>query len=306
MSYTITGLDAKLQDYLSVNKDQLITDTIFNSKTSKLFNVQTGVKNPTAIVRLDSTIVLDDLGCSFNPQGSDTFTNRILTPNFVTVNKVYCDKDLINSWKATDVKISATAETLPFEQQILEKNADLISAEIEKLLWVGDVQNGAGNMAKADGVYTLAKREVASGVIPSTNVTAKGSDSVFERVQKMWLALPANVADKVTFVTSITNYKQMIVDLMNANMYHIFEEYNGEYRMRLPFCNNEIMGIEGLEGVDTIMGVIFDELYYGVDLEGDSEDVDFFYDKSDRNFKYVCNFVIATQYAFPEHIFINE
>ena len=46
--------------------------------------------------------------------------------------------------------------------------------------------------------------------------------------------------------------------------------------------------------------------FYGVDLENDNEDVDFYFDKSDRNFKYVCEFVVAVQYAFPEHIFVNE
>ena len=306
-SYTISGLDSRLKSYLDVNKDQLIMDAIFNSKTSKLFTLQTGVKSPTAIVRLDSTVEFGADACSFSAGGTDTFTNRILTPNFIKVNKVYCDKDLLNSWKASDVRIAATNnDSIPFEQQILEQNGKVIGAEIEKLLWVGDKTNGTGNMAYADGLKTLIDADVTNSVIPAGNVIAKSTDTIYKRVEKLWKALPANIADRCTIVMNITNYKNMIVDLADANLFHIFEEYDGEYRMRLPFANIDVIGVEGLEGQDVIYAMPLDEVYYGVDLENDNEDVDFYFDKSDRNFKYVCEFVVAVQYAFPTHIFINE
>lgn len=306
-SYTINDLDSRLKNYLEVNKDQLIMDAIFNSKTSKLFTLQTGVKAETAIVRLDSTVEFANDDCSFNAGGSDTFTNRTLVPNFIKVNKVYCDKDLLKSWKASDVRIAATSnDSIPFEQQILENNANVISAEIEKILWQGDKTNGQGNMAFADGLVKMINDDITNTVIPAANVIAKGSDSVYERVQKLWLALPANIADKCTIVMNITNYKNMIVELADANLFHIFEEYDGEYRMRLPFANIDVIGVEGLEGIDNIYAMPLDEVYYGVDLENDNEDVDFYFDKSDRNFKYVCEFVVAVQYAFPTHIYINK
>lgn len=306
-SYTITDLDNRLKQYLDVNKDQLIMDTIFNSKSSKLFTLQTGVKAETAIVRLDSTVAFANDNCAFEAQGSDTFTNRTLVPNFIKVNKQYCDKDLLRTWKASEVRISATNnDSIPFEQEILEQNGKVISAEIEKLLWQGDKTNGTGNMAYADGLVTLINNDINNSVIPAGNVIAKGSDTLWNRVKKVWLALPANIADKATIVMSITNYKNLIAEMADANMYHIFEQYDGEYRFRLPYANIDVIGIEGLEGVDTIYGVVLDEIYYGVDLENDNEDVDFYFDKSDRNFKYVCEFVVAVQYAFPEHIFINR
>ena len=105
---------------------------------------------------------------------------------------------------------------------------------------------------------------------------------------------------------SISMYKNLITEMADANMYHIFEQYEGEYRMRLPYANIDVIGVEGLEGQDVIYAMPLDEVYYGVDLENDNEDVDFYFDKSDRNFKYVCEFVVAVNYAFPEHIFINE
>lgn len=307
-SYTITNLDSRLKNYLEVNKDQLVMDAIFNSKSSEKFQLQTGVTSAQAIVRLDSTIEFGDgKTCGFTAGGSDSFSDRQLVPEYIKVNKEYCPKDLLNTWAHSDVKMAATQQdSIPFEQQILENNAKVTAAEVEKLIWVGDKTNGQGNMAYLDGVYTMIKADINANVIPAANVIAKGSDTIATRVQKLWLALPAAIADKMTIVMSITMFKQLIAEWANANMYHIFETYDGEYRLKLPYANIDVIGIEGLEGVDTILAVNFDELYLGVDGEGDVDDVDFYFDKSDRNFKYVCEFALAVQYVFPEHIFVNE
>lgn len=307
-SYSISDLDSRLKNYLEVNKDQLIMDAIFNSKSSEKFQLQTGVTSAQAIVRLDSTIEFGDgKTCGFEAGGSDSFSDRQLVPEFIKVNKMYCPKILLNTWAHSDVKMAATKQdSIPFEQQILENNAKVTAAEVEKLIWVGDKTNGTGNMAYLDGVYTMIKADINANVIPAANVIAKGSDTIANRVQKLWLALPANIADKMTIVMSITMFKQLIAEWANANMYHIFETYDGEYRLKLPYANIDVIGIEGLEGKDTILAVNFDELYLGVDGEGDVDDVDFYFDKSDRNFKYVCEFALAVQYVFPEHIFVNE
>ena len=308
-SYTITDLDSKLKNYLSANKDQLVSNAIFNSKSSKLFTLQTGVKNPTAIVRLDTSVTLaDGSSCGFSATGSDTFSNRILTPAFLKLNKQYCAKDFLNTWKASDIQMGATKENggMPFEEKILDENIKALGAVVEKLLWQGDTTNGTGNMALMDGLTTKMTAEITSGVIPAGNVIAKSTDTIYNRVEKLWKALPANIADRCTIVMSISNYKEMIVELANSNHFHIFETYEGEYRMRLPFANIDVRGIEGLEGMDWVIAMPLDEIYYGVDAENDTEDVDLFWDQAARLFKLVIEFACAVNYVFPENIYINK
>ena len=310
-SYTITNLDAKLKDYLSANKDELVSKAVFNSKSSRLLNLQTGVKNPTAIVRLDSSVTLaDGTACGFNATGEDVFTNRVLTPAFIKVNKQFCPKDFLNTWKATDVKMAATSENggMPFEEQIIDANLNQLGAIVEKLIWQGDKTNGTGNMALADGLYTLMNADITNNVIPAANVLAKGTDTIWQRVQKLWLAMDPAMAGNATILMSVSNFKQMIIDLTNSNLYHIFEEINeGEYSISMPgAAGTTIRGIEGLEGLDVIIATPMDNLYYGVDLEGDAEDVDLFYSQDDRVFKMVIEFVVATNYAIPEYIYVNR
>lgn len=310
-SYTISSLDSRLKNFLSANKDELISKAVFNSKTSRLLNLQTGVKNPTAIVRLDSSVTLaDGTTCGFSATGEDVFSNRVLTPAFIKVNKQFCPKDFLNTWKASDVKIAATGQedNMPFEQQIIDSNLNQLGVIIEKLIWQGDTTNGTGNMALADGFYTLIDADITNSVIPAGNVIAKGSDSIWTRVQKTWLALDPAMAANATILMSVSMFKQMIIDLANSNLYHIFEEVTeGEYRISMPgAAGTTIRGIEGLEGLDVIIATPMDNLYYGVDLENDSEEVDLFYSQDDRVFKMVIEFVVAVNYAIPEYIYVNR
>lgn len=310
-SYTISNLDAKLRNFLTANKDELVSKAVFNSKSSRLLNLQTGVKNPTAIVRLDSSVTLaDGTACGFNATGEDVFTNRVLTPAFIKVNKQFCPKDFLNSWKATDVKMAATSENggMPFEEQIIDANLNQLGAIVEKLIWQGDKTQGTGNMALADGLYTLMDADITASVIPAANVLAKGTDTIWQRVQKLWLALDPAMAGNATILMSVSNFKQLIIDITNSNMYHIFTEISeGEYNISMPgAAGTTIRGIEGLEGLDVIIATPMDNLYYGVDLEGDAEDVDLFYSQDDRVFKMVIEFVVATNYAIPEYIYVNR
>lgn len=309
MSYTIDNLDARLKDYLSANKDQLITDAIFNSRSSKLFSLQTGVTNPTAIVRLDTSVQLADAkNCGFDPTPSDTFSNRILTPAFIKLNKEYCAKDFLNTWKAADIRMGATKENggMPFEQQIVEQNIKAVGAELEKMLWMGNTTSGTGNLSLMDGIITKVDAEIASGVIPAENVIAAGSDNLVERVNKLWAAVKPNVADKVSIVMSVSNYKNYLLQLAETSNYHLIETYEGEYRMRLPFANVDIRGIDGLEGSNYILAMDLAEVFYGVDYENDTEDVDLFYDKTDRTFKLIIEFAAAVNYVIPENVYINK
>lgn len=309
MSYNLDNLDTRLKDFLSESKEKLVSNAIFNSHSSKLFSLQTGVTNPTAIVRLDTSVQLADAkNCGFDPTPGDTFSDRILTPAFLKLNKEYCAKDFLNTFRAYSIRMKATSENggMPFEEYILDQNIKMVGAELEKMLWMGNTTSGTGNLSLMDGIITKVDAEIASGVIPAENVIAAGSDNLVERVNKLWAAVRPNVADRVSIVMSVSNYKNYLLQLAETSNYHLIETYKDEYRMRLPFANIDILGIEGLEGSNYILALDLAEVFYGVDYENDSEDVDIFYDKTDRTFKLIIEFAASVNYVFPENVYINK
>ena len=300
MDYTITNLDSRLKTYLETNGVEVLTKALFNSESAKYFNVQTGVTAEQPIIRLDSTITLADASnCGFTATGSDTFTNRLLSPKFLKVNKEFCPKTLLKTWAHSEVKMNALGQEMPFEELLISNNINELAKVNERLIWEGDTTSGEGNMLLMDGIITIAKKD------ENTVKQSKGSDDLWARVQKIWLSLPAEIADKSTLFMSIANYKQLIVDLMNKNMYHVFETYDGEYMMSMPGTNMVIRGVSGITQ-DVLLATPEDNLYLGVDGESDSEVCDFYFDKSDRTFKFVVEYAYCVNYAFSEYIILNS
>ena len=298
--YTISGLDSRLKTYLETNGVEVLTKALFNSESAKYFQVQTGVTAEQPIIRLDSTITLADASnCGFTATGSDTFTNRLLSPKFLKVNKEFCPKTLLKTWAHSDVKMNALNQEMPFEELLISNNINELAKVNERLIWEGDTTSGEGNMLLMDGIITIAKKD------ENTVKQSKGSDDLWARVQKIWLSLPAEIADKSTLFMSIANYKQLIVDLMNKNMYHVFETYDGEYMMSMPGTNMVIRGVSGITQ-DVLLATPEDNLYLGVDGESDSESVDLYFDKSDRTFKFCIEYAYAVNYAFSEFVILNS
>lgn len=300
MAYTINDLDTRLKNYLETNGTEVLTKALFNSESAKYFNVQTGVTSETPIIRLDSSITLADAStCGFEATGSDTFSNRLLSPKFLKVNKEFCPKTLLKTWAHSDVRMNALGETLPFEELLINNNINELAKVNERLIWEGDTTSGTGNMLLMDGITTIAKKD------ENTVKQVKGSDTIWQRVQKIWLALPAEIADKATIFMSIANYKQLIVELMNENMFHVFEEYKGTYEMVMPGANVKIKGVSGITS-DVILATPEDNLYLGVDGENDDEVCDFYFDKSSRTFKFCIEYAYCVNYAFSEFVILNQ
>jgi hypothetical protein len=299
-NYTVESLDTRLKTYLETNGVEVLTKALFNSESAKYFSIQTGVTAETPIIRLDSSITLADAStCGFEATGSDTFTNRLLSPKFLKVNKEFCPKTLLKTWAHSEVKMNALGEEMPFEELLISNNINELAKVNESLIWEGDTTSGSGNMSLMDGILTIARADA------NTVKISKGEDSVWERVQKLWLQIKPEVADKSTIFMSIANYKALIVELMNANMYHIFKEYDGVYEMTMPSTNIKIKGVSGIKS-DVILATPEDNLYLGVDGESDSETVDLYFDKSDRTFKFVIEYAYCVQYCFSEYVYINE
>ena len=300
MAYTINDLDSRLKNYLETNGTEVLTKALFNSESAKYFQIQTGVTAETPIIRLDSSITLADASnCGFTATGSDTFSNRLLSPKFLKVNKEFCPKTLLKTWAHSDVRMNALGQELPFEELLINNNINELAKVNERLIWEGDTTSGEGNMLLMDGIITIAKKDV--NVVKQE----KGTDTIWQRVQKIWLALPAEIADKATIFMSIANYKQLIVELMNANNFHVFEEYQGTYEMTMPGANVKIKGVSGITS-DVILATPEENLYLGVDGESDDEVCDLYFDKSSRTFKFVVEYAYAVNYCFSEFVILNQ
>lgn len=292
-----------LNNYVDEKRLPLIAKSVLTGRTVDFVQLETGVKQDTALNLLSAEVEFGDgSACGFDATEGVTLSQRVLHPVFLKVNQVFCDKDLLKKWASYEVRLAAGRETLPFEEKFTDEIAKSISEAIEKLIWQGDSQNAGGDI-EPDGYLTILGAK-GSGVVSAT--WAEGT-SAYNKIKAVYNAIPANVVEKedtVIFVGEDT-YRAFIQDLVAANLYHFDPDYkNGEYR--LPGTAVRVIAVNGLNGTDKIVAGRLSNFFYGVDAEDDAQTFDIWYSKDNREWRLAVCFAMAAQVAYPNEIVLGK
>lgn len=292
-----------LNNYVEEKRLPLIAKSFLRGKTIELVQLETGVKQDTALNLVSAEVEFGDGSvCGWNPTDGVALSQRLLKPTFMKINQAFCDKDLLKKWASYEVRLAAGREQLPFEEKFMEEIANSINEAIEKLIWTGDSQNAAGDV-EPDG-YLKILGAAGSGVISAQ--WAQGT-SAYNKIKTVYNAIPAEIVDKddtVIFVGEDT-YRAFIQDLVAANLYHFDPDYkNGEYR--LPGTAIRVIAVNGLNGTDKIVAGRLSNFFYGVGAEDDKDTFDFWYSKDNREFRLAVYFAIAAQVAYPSEIVLGK
>jgi hypothetical protein len=73
-------------------------------------------------------------------------------------------------------------------------------------------------------------------------------------------------------------------------------------RMIFPGTNIEVVGVNGLTGIEGIYGLSLSNAFLGMDLSEDSSSLEMWYSQDDRKFRVACEFTMGTQVAYPDQI----
>lgn len=292
-----------LNNYVEEKRLPLIAKSVLTGKTIGLVQLETGVKQDTALNLLSASVEFGDgADCGWDGTNGVALSQRLLKPTFLKVNQVFCDKDLLKKWASYEVKLAAGRETLPFEEAFMDEIAKSISEAIETLIWQGDSQNAGGDI-EPDGYLKLLSA-VGAGTITAS--WAAGT-TAYNKIKAVYNALPANVVDKedtVIFCGEDT-YRSFIQDLVSANLYHFDPDYkNGEYN--LPGTSIRVIAVNGLNSTGKIVGGRLSNFFYGVGAEDDKDTFDFWYSKDNREFRLAVYFAIAVQIAYPNEVVLGS
>lgn len=281
-----------LTDYVESRKDELFVKAVAGTKTLDYVEIMPGVKYKEALNYLDSTVVLaDGSECGWNPQGSDTFSNRFIEVKPVTVQKEFCWKDLRKTFANYQMNFEAGRETLPFEQKIAESNLAAIKKEVEKGIWQGVAAAGV------DGI--LAQAAADNAVI---DVTAEGD--IVAKVDAVVAAIPAGALEKgVNVFLSWTDFRAYVKainaeccgnrGIIDANVTELV--YAGDTRIKL-------VPVAGLEGTSKIVAAPYDALVYGTDIEGSEGVYRLYFDAKESKFLFEVLFNMGTALKYPDEI----
>jgi hypothetical protein len=311
MAFDVSTLAA----YTEQNEALLVTDSVLGAKTAALIksagNVMVGVKSAETINIMDTDAIFQAGGsCGFTASGSTTFTQRTVTVGKIKVNESLCPKDLEAKYLQKALPTGSMYDSIPFEQEFAEKKAKTIAAQLETALWQGDTTSGNANLSKFDGLVKLIG--AASGVVaanastfisgaPLSTITAANVIDIFDGVYQ---AIPAQVvaADDMTIFCGQDVFRTYTIALKNANQFHYSIDVKADSEFVLPGTPIKVIALQGLNGTNKVYAMRLSNLFLGTDLLNEEEKFEIFYAKEADQVRFVSEFKMGVNVAFPDEI----
>lgn len=280
-----------IPQYVDESREELIAKSVLGGKSQGLFNIMTGVKGATALHLLDTNVVLQDgKACGFNAQGTQTISQRVLTPAVLKVNMEYCEKIFLDTYASHNLKVAAGKETLPYEQKFIGEVVNGVNAAVEKMIYQGDTANGA----EFDGLIKI---------LTGAALTETRKSTVWDTLKAVYAKMPETVITKedAAILVSPADFRAFVQELVTANLYH-YNEKDTTGVIYLPGTDVKVIMVNGLAGTQNIIAGSLSNIFVGVDMAGDEEVFDFWYSKDDRMFKLAIEFSMGTQVAYPDEV----
>jgi len=308
------GFDVSaLANYTKENEALLVTSSVLGSKTASLIksagNVMVGVKSSEKInIMQTDAIFQDGASCGFNASGSTTFTQRTVTPGKIKVNEALCPKDLEAKYLQKALPTGSMYDSIPFEQEYSEKKAKTIAAQLETALWTGDTASVNVNLNRFDGLVKLIG--AATGVVaanastfisgaPLSSITDANVISIFDGVYK---AIPAQVvaADDMTIFCGQDLFRTYTIALKNSVSFNYQIDVKADSEFVLPGTTIKVIAVAGLNGSNKVYAMRLSNMFLGTDLLNEEEKFEIFYAKEADQVRFVSEFKMGTNIAFPD------
>jgi hypothetical protein len=306
---------AALADYTEQNEALLVTSSVLGAKTASLIksagNVMVGVKSSETINIMDTDAIFQSGGsCGFTASGATSFTQRTVTVGKIKVNEALCPKDLEAKYLQKALPTGSMYDSIPFEQEFSEKKAKRIASQLEIALWQGDTNSANVNLNKFDGLVKLTG--AASGVVdanvsgfisgaPLSTITAANVISIFDGVYK---AIPAEIVseDDVTIFCGMDTFRTYTIALKNANLFHYQINEKADNEFILPGTTIKVVAVQGLNGTNKVYAMRLSNMFLGTDLLNEEEKFEIFYAKEADQVRFVSEFKMGVNFAFPDEI----
>lgn len=289
-----------LTTYVEEQRLPLIRKANFAAPSVKYFNIQTGVKHSAALNILNTEVEFGDgATCGWDEAGTSAFSQRVLEAGNFKVNMSFCDKAMLKYWNGYEVRVAAGQKSLPFEEDFVAGVIDGIKDKLEAMVWTG-VKATDG----MDGLLTILAAEISagSGVVTPTI----SGDTIYAKTIETYTAIPTKVMDKAEIFMGMDNFRELVLELTAKNLYHYNPEVNDAMTIVLPGTNTKVHGVAGLNGQKVIIAANPNNIYFGVDLEGDEEKFDLWYSKDNQEFRLAINFNAGVQVAFPDEVVVGS
>jgi hypothetical protein len=305
MAYDLADLTA----YVNEQGLPLLAKSLFEAKTTSLVAKQLGVKGTNALNLMNQTTTfVYGNSCGFDASTNETnFSQRNITAVHVKVHEALCPSELENYWMQSQLPAGSMYTSIPFEQQYVEEKLKSIKKALETAVWQGTGGSGSitgfAKIANDASVIDLNasaygwSTDLSFATLISTPANAIKLLNTFETY------MPADIIghDDVVIFCGWDVFRAVKQGLVTQNYFnpaYLAGAESGE--IMLPASNIKLIAVHGLNGTYDLYGGRLSNFVFGTDLANEEENFEIYYDPSDRNVKFVCEFKAGTQIAFPD------
>lgn len=281
---------SKLTNYVDEQRLPLIKRAVFGGKTVGLMNLQTGVKHSAALNIIEFDSALQKGSCGWNAEGNTHLSQRVITAEPLKVNMSFCDKDLLKYWTGYEVKAGLAGEKAPFEEYITTGVIDQINEDIERLVWQGDKD--------VDGQF-----EGLLSIVGTDSIKASGA-TAYAAIKAAYSAIPVNILSKAAIFVGADTFRSFMLEMVEKNYFHYPADGAKIEEFILPGTNTKVVAVNGLNNSNKVVAADPMNLFYGTDMLDDAETFDFWYDKSNREYRIAVEFNAGVQVAFPDEVVV--
>lgn len=284
-----------LGTYVKENMDALLSEAVLTSKAMRMFPLQTGVQYKSKINILDTEVHLTQTECGFPTDGgSVTFTQREIETVPITIGLEFC----IDKLQKTYIQYNRTAgaETMPFEQYILQDINKSINNKIGLAVWQGTTASQTPDLANFNGWLKIATDDCDDVSLGTASISA------YEAIELVYLAIPDEIITEAVIYVGMDKYRVFSNDALKLKLPLTQISVNYEDGSYFPGSNTKVIPLMELNTTNYIVAGLNRDFLIGTDFSGSFESYDFWYSKDDQKFKFICKFNLGAQIVFPDEV----
>jgi len=304
MALNVNGLTA----YVNQERMNLIKKMILGGRSMNFLTIQPDIKSAASINLLSSNLVAQAGGCGFTDAGQTILTQNTLNVCPLKVNESICIDTLEQYYTQAMLAPGSYDTDFGFEQLYVEEKVSQISSLIDTLIWIGDTSL-TGQTGLCDGFVTLAESAAYSAQTidgNTSNATAITANNIITLVDNMVAAVPVNIIanDDLYLYMGYDTYRLYALALRNANLFHYTgaEDQGEQFSQMIPGTNVRAIAVKGLNGTNKMFLSAKSNLYAGVDLMSDYENLEIFYSMDFQEVRVVAKWKSGVNAAFWDYV----
>lgn len=274
-----------------------IRSAFLSNETLQYITVKENVEYKQVVRKLVDNVTFRNATCDFDPQGTITLTERVLTLEKFQVHRQLCKKDFLADWEAKSEQNGQLHASLA--DAIIANMMAGIAARNEVVIWTG-VNANEGEYA---GFETLFLADAS--VLDVSSPVAIDETNVIDEIKRLVDTCPLKVRRSTEkpriYVSSnvAESFRYAILGLGNGSYL-----YQGETVVMTWLGQYEIVECPGMSN-DTMVMAQASNLWFGTNLLSDWNEVALLdmYDKDlSDNVRFGAKFFAGVQYGFGNEI----